>query len=636
LPSVPAESTWSNSIVQSQTAVRRPRVAVPYVVAGLTLGAALTVSALVPGVRPHILFLLPIIVVLSVAWGDNWAPGFLSLGLGTLGVLALVFAHAPQLSAPLIDPWLQALRFGAIGLLLAALAAARRDAIRRLHATLEALSETRRFRAIIEHSSDSVALFAPDGRVLYASPATTRTLGCAPADLLGRSVFDIVHPDDRDAVRDRLEASLRSPAASVVVTARMRYSDGTWRETEGVFTNLLQDPSVRAVVNNFRDVSERRQLEAQLMQSQKMEAVGRLAGGVAHDFNNMLTVILAHANMAVASLPPYGRALDHLHQIEAAAERSAGLTRQLLAFARHQIVQPEVVDINELIQRVSSLLRRVIGEDIQLVTRPVPRAARVKVDPVQFEQVLVNLAVNARDAMPGGGVLSIETALTTVYETPSDPIAPGRYVVTTVIDTGVGITDQVLPHIFEPFYSTKEQGKGTGLGLATSYGIIRQHGGHINATSIPGQGTVFRIFLPQTEGAAAVPQQPSLAPARERKPATILLAEDDPGVRAVTRAALEDHGHTVVEAASAEEALARARDHAGPIDLLLTDVVMPGTSGRELADRLAPDLKVLYMSGYTDDAAAYQDIIEAGVPFLQKPFTPEQLADKVSETLENV
>ena len=386
--------------------------------------------------------------------------------------------------------------------------------------------------------------------------------------------------------------------------------------------------------------AEQRSLEEQLRQSQKMEGIGRLAGGIAHDFNNLLTAILGYAELMEAQLPDDEDLRSSLHEIRIAGERAAALTRQLLAFSRRQVLQPRILDLNLVVSEMEKLLRRLIGEDVVLTTRLDPGLASVRADPGQLEQVLMNLAVNARDAMPGGGTLTIETRnaqLDAVFAAAHPCARVGRYVVLVVADTGTGMSAEVLSHAFEPFFTTKEQGKGTGLGLATAYGIVAQSDGFITIESAPGLGTTFRIHFPRVAGRASVSSSGNRQRVSPRGAETILLVEDEPGVRRLSRTILESLGYHVLEAASGEKALEVARAHVGEIHLVATDVIMPGMSGRVLWDRLRPlrpRTRVLFVSGYTDDAIAPHGVLESGTAFLQKPFTPHGLAEKVREALD--
>ena len=500
----------------------------------------------------------------------------------------------------------------------------------------------RRFRALVEESWDAVALFGADGTILYGSPATTRLLGYDLAEFVGRNAMELIHPDDRTAVLLRLQEATAAPRARVHVAARVRHKNGSWRYLEGVFTNLLDDPSVAAIVNNYRDVTDRRILEEQVVLSQKMEAIGRLAGGVAHDFNNILTAIGGYTDLLLADLAPDDQRRRDVEEIYRAAERAAALTQQLLAFSRRQVLQPKVINLNALVPEVERMLRRLIGEDILFATVLPPRLGNVRADPGQLEQVIVNLAVNARDAMPDGGRLTIETRnveLDESYAADHPSVRPGRYVMLAVTDTGVGMDEETKARIFEPFFSTKVRGKGTGLGLATVYGIVQQTGGHIWPYSERGQGTTMRVYLPRVDEPADPIERPGdVAPETLRGSETILLVEDEAPVRAVTRQLLQRNGYTVLEAPDGPTALALVDGEKGSqhVDLLLTDVIMPGMSGRELAKQLKarrPEVRALFMSGYTDDAVVRHGMLEPGLAYLEKPFRPTALLRKVREVL---
>jgi len=375
---------------------------------------------------------------------------------------------------------------------------------------------------------------------------------------------------------------------------------------------------------------ERRRLEEQLAHSQRMEAVGRLAGGIAHDFNNVLTAVLGSIELLLLDEPPGRPHREELDIIRDAATRAKDLIRQLLAFSARQVLQPAVVDLNRLVRDVAKMLRRLIGEDIKLETLLAPELGAVRVDAGQMEQVLVNLAVNARDAMPEGGRLTIKT---------DNVDAGGSQVLLHVSDSGVGMDEEVQAHLFEPFFTTKPRGKGSGLGLATVYGIVRQSGGHIAVDSAPGRGATFRVYLPRVEAPLDPTDRPRPVTAPAAGSETILLVEDEHLVRLLARKVLERAGYRVLVAAGGAEALELAERYAGPIHLLLTDVVMPGMNGRALMRRLAPlrpDLRVLYMSGYADEAVAQHGVLDPGTAFLQKPFTPGGLADKVRGVLDTL
>jgi hypothetical protein len=519
--------------------------------------------------------------------------------------------------------------------------ALRRSRAEKVAAETALRTSEQRFRALVEHSWDAVALFGPDGTILYGSPATTRLLGYDLTEFVGRNAVELIHPDDRDALVTRLGESVAQPRRRVDIAARVRHRDGSWRHLEGIFTNLLDDPSVGAIVNNYRDVTERRSLEEQVIQAQKMEAVGRLAGGVAHDFNNILTAITGYTDLLLADLPADDARRQDVDEIHRAAQRAAALTQQLLAFSRRQVMQPRVIELNGLVRDIEKMLRRLIGEDVALTTVLDPGAGNVRVDPNQLQQVLLNLAVNARDAMPNGGRLTIETRgveLDATYAQEHRSVTPGHYVLLAVSDTGVGMSEQTKARLFEPFFTTKELGKGTGLGLATVYGIVKQTGGHIWVYSELGHGSTFKIYLPQVDERAEPLDTPVAAsPEALRGRETILLVEDESAVRAVARQLLQRQGYTVLEAPNGPAALALLNNGAVQVDLLLTDVVMPGMSGRALADQIAPlcpGARVIFVSGYTDDAIVRHGMLEPGLNYLQKPYRPAGLLQKVREVLD--
>ncbi|WP_439624750.1 PAS domain S-box protein [Gemmata sp.] len=482
---------------------------------------------------------------------------------------------------------------------------------------------------------------APDNPISYVSPGFEHLTGYTGAEAVGRNCRFLQGRDtDPAAVAEVREAVRRGVPCDVELLNYLK--DGT------PFWNALSISPVRddaGRLTNFigvqTDVTGRRKLENQFHQAQKMEAVGQLAGGVAHDFNNLLTVINGYGEIVHGALPPDHPSRELVAEIMSAGERAAGLTRQLLAFSRQAVLEPKVLDPNALVRDVERMLRRLIGEDIDLATRLAPDLGRVKADPGQLEQAVVNLCVNARDAMPTGGKLTVETRnieLDAAYVATHPDVRPGPYVVVAVSDTGTGMTPEVQARIFEPFFTTKELGKGTGLGLAMVFGFVKQSGGHIGVHSEPGRGTTFKLYLPRAgdaplAGKAGAPRTPM-----PRGTETVLLVEDEDAVRALGRHILVMCGYTVLVAGNGREAVRAAEGHAGPIHLLVTDVVMPGgMGGRQVAEAVVarhPEARVLFTSGYTDDAVVRHGVLDAGTHFLQKPFTPATLARKVRDVLD--
>ena len=490
------------------------------------------------------------------------------------------------------------------------------------------------YRTILEHIGDAVVITTPDGHYLDVNPQACAMTGYDREELLRLGAVDTYPLEEREAAAAR--AAEVASGRSIVFDRRLLRKDGTVILVE-INARPLPDGRLLAAM---RDITERRNLENQLRQAQKMEAVGRLAGGLAHDFNNVLTAVFGYVDLLSEELAPGSHAREDVEEIRRAAERAAALTRQLLAFSRQQVLDPIVLSVNDLIRNLDKMLRRLIGEDVDLRLNLAPDVGNVRADPGQLEQVIANLVVNARDAMPEGGKLLIETVnadLTEQYADMHRPVMAGAYVMIAVSDTGVGMDEATKARIFEPFFTTKEKGRGTGLGLSTVYGIVKQSGGYIWAYSEVGRGTTFKVYLPRVDALAAqvaAPREAGTLTGSE----TVLLAEDDPMLRPLAKTLLQKLGYTVLEAENADQAVALAAAHPAPIHLLVADVVMPGASGRELARRLAasrPDMKVLYVSGYTDDAIVHHGMLEPGLSFLQKPFTPAALARKVRDVLDS-
>jgi two-component system cell cycle sensor histidine kinase/response regulator CckA len=490
-----------------------------------------------------------------------------------------------------------------------------------------------RFRDLFESSPDAIFVKALDGTVLDVNPEGCRLHGLERGDLVGRNGLDLVPPEQRGEVEQTFQRLAQGELTCVEGVSQTR--DGRAIPVE-LRASRLTYSGQPALLLHVRDLTERRRLEEQLRQAHKMEAVGRLAGGVAHDFNNLLCAINGYASVLLRDLPSDHAMRADLEQIQQAGERATALTRQLLAFGRKQMLQPVVLDLNAVVVRIEQLLRRVIGEDVRLTTQLDPQLPRIKADPTQVEQVLLNLAVNARDAMPEGGTLTIRTGLT-VMNGERPELRPGKHALLAVSDTGCGMDAETRARVFEPFFTTKEVGQGTGLGLATVYGIVRQSGGTIDVESEPGRGTLFTIYLPCADDSPA-PAAPPLPAVTARGGEVVLLVEDQPEVRQVARRMLQLQGYQVLEARDGPEALEVQTRHVGPIDILITDVIMPGMSGRHLAEQLTalrPGLPVLFLSGHTGDAVLSRGVREESVAFLAKPFSADDLARKVREVLDS-
>jgi PAS domain S-box-containing protein len=507
-------------------------------------------------------------------------------------------------------------------------------------------SEARaRLAAIVESSEDAIIGAGLDGLITSWNLGAETLYQYRADEMTGESILRLIPPPLFEEERLILERAARGESVGQYETLRLRKDGSTIHVAVTLSPVRDADRAVIGVSKIVRNLTSRRaaedahrSTEEQLRQAQKMEAIGRLAGGVAHDFNNLLLVILSFSELAVMDLRKGDPMRADLEEVQKAARRAAELTQQLLAFSRQQVLQPRVIDLNHSMAGMERMLARLLGEDVELSLSPASDLGLVLADPGQIEQVIMNLAVNARDAMPGGGKLTLETRnveLDADYASTHVGAVAGSYVLLAMTDTGTGMDPATIARIFEPFFTTKDERKGTGLGLSTVFGIVEQSGGHIAVTSEPGRGTTFKVYLRRTDRAVV----PSVVPApfARRGSETILLVEDDPQVRAVARAILKRAGYRVLEAANGGEALLMAQDPSAAIHLMLTDVVMPRMSGRELAEALSaqrPGMKVVFMSGYTDDAIVHHGVLEGGVAFLHKPFTPDALLRKMREMLD--
>jgi len=579
---------------------------------------------------------------------DHNIPGF-------GGRRALELAHATLPDVPFIlvtgsldeETAVAYLRSGAADYIL-------KDRVIRLGpALLEALERARQRQALRQHErllrqiidANPSLIFVKDwdGRFVLVNQATAEIYGTTVDALVGKTDADfnpnpeeVAHflRDDREVISSGRPKLISEEQVTNPLTKQTR-----WFQTIKVPLRLPEEEA-STLLGVATEITERKRLEEQLLQSQKMEAVGQLAGGVAHDFNNILTAIVGYTDLLAADFSPNSRELEDLEEIRKAARRAAALTRQLLSFSRKQMLEPRIIDLNGVVTNLEKMLRSLISENIELKTALATGLGAARADPNQIEQVIMNLAINARDAMPDGGTLTIETGNATLdenYAARHVSVVPGAYVMLAVTDTGCGMNEETKARMFEPFFTTKPPGRGTGLGLSTVYGIVKQSGGNIWLYSEPGRGTTFKIYLPTV---AALPEDiGKVVPveAARHGGGTVLVVEDDDQLRRLTHRALAARGYTVLEADRGRAALDIARRHKGMIDLLLTDVVMPDTNGRKLADALRatrPGLRVLYMSGYPDGAIASHGMLEHGVAYLAKPFTTEAITRKVREVLD--
>jgi two-component system cell cycle sensor histidine kinase/response regulator CckA len=500
------------------------------------------------------------------------------------------------------------------------------------------LSEER-YRDLFENANDIMYTLDLEGDFTSVNKKGGQLTGYEQRDFFSLKILDIIAPDYRGLAQNRISEILTDASATTVYEIEIVCKDGTRLPVE-ISSRAINEAGRSVGVQSIaRDISERKRLEDQLRQSQKMESIGRLAGGIAHDFNNLLTAIIGYSQLVRYRLASEDPLRTDIEEIEKAGKRAAELTHQLLAFSRKQILQPKILDLNNVISNIEKMLRRLIGEDIEFRTELAADLGQVKVDPGQIDQIIMNLAVNARDAMPQTGKLTVETENVELDESYAQnhlSVNPGRYVMLAVSDTGIGMDKETQARIFEPFFTTKESGKGTGLGLATVYGIVKQSGGHIWVYSEKGQGTTFKIYLPRIEESTEAEEKPASSRETFTGTETILLVEDDEMVRQLTHQILELSGYIVLEASNPAEALRLHEAYKDPIHLMITDIVMPGMSGRELAQQLAQkghQVKVLFISGYTDNAIVHHGILDEGTHFLQKPFTPDSLTRKIREIL---
>jgi len=516
-----------------------------------------------------------------------------------------------------------------------------RDLSQRQRAEKARADAETKYKMLVEHVNaiSYIAEIGIHGRWYFISPQVENILGYTPEEWLALAPNwdQHIHPDDLPVVLAAEEQSQNGFPFQAEFRVNRKDGREVWLSDTAV---IVQGSDSHPVMEGIMvDITERKALETQLQQSRKMEAVGRLAGGIAHDFNNLLTIISGYTELALSRPQLPVEAHADIERIENASGRAAALVRQLLAFSRKQVLQPKILDLNKIVLNLDSLLRRLMDERIDMVTRVKDDLGKVKADPAQVEQVIMNLVVNARDAMPEGGRLVVETCnaeLDANYAVEHVSVKPGRYVMLAVSDTGVGMDRQTVAHIFEPFFTTKESGRGTGLGLSTVYGIVKQSGGYIWVYSEPGKGSSFKVYLPRVDEVPDPVAAAGAAPRAQRGTETILLVEDEEAVRELIQTVLTEKGYDVIPSLDPQHAEQIAARFPGEIHLLLTDMVMPGTSGRELAERISArrqGIRVLFMSGYTDNVITSGGMLEEGLAFLQKPFSPGALVQKVREVL---
>ncbi|MCD6200157.1 MAG: response regulator [Deltaproteobacteria bacterium] len=510
----------------------------------------------------------------------------------------------------------------------------------------EALRESEeRYRTIYDSSRDAIMILTPNKGFLSGNPAAIEMFGCQNEDhftsLTPAALSPEYQPDEA------LSAEKAQKMMEIAMEKGNHFFGWKYKRVDGeefyatVLLTMMKLHDEKVLQATVRDITERKKLEDQFRQAQKMEAIGVLAGGVAHDFNNLLTVILGNAQLALMNIIKDESFRKEIQEIEKAGKKASSLTRQLLAFSRKQIINPKILDINEVINETEKMLERMIGEDIEFLTVLEPDLRKVYTDPGQIDQVVMNLVVNARDAMPRGGNLTIETANVeldeTYFQSRNTESKPGPYVMLAVTDNGIGMDDETLSRIFDPFFTTKEIGRGTGLGLSTVYGIVKQNNGYCWVYSEPGKGTTFKIYFPRVaEGVVAGKEDEKLADVISGSE-TVLIVEDNDALRDITKKILQKYGYRVLEAENGEKALNISETHEGPIHLLLTDVVMPGMSGSDLSEKLQsirPETRVIYMSGYTDNAIVHHGILRQDINFIEKPFSPESLGKKVRQVLD--
>ena len=622
------------SLLAGLWANRRGRIEVAaWIVAVSQLLCGLVLVSFGGGFADEEMLLFPLVLVIAAVL-FSWRAylGFAVAVMLSVGALGIALATTHGVRYPTV--WNALAVLGATAVAVGLLA----DNLR--GAAQSAGESERRFRELLGNVQLAAVIFDRSGTITFCNDYLLSLTGFSRSEVIGRSVMDFLDDADRVPVSKAIRKVLAGDSIDPSEEYPIRTKSGEFRSIQWNYASLRDRAGeVEGMALLGVDITDHRALQEQYLQAQKLDSVGRLAGGVAHDFNNLLTVVNGYSDMVLLKLQPGDPLRSKVQQIRSAGVRAAQLTQQLLAFSRKQVIQPRPLNLNAAVEEAHAMLRPMLGEDIEITVRLDEAAGQVLADPAQMMQLLMNLAVNARDAMPRGGQVLIETAGLCQGDPRAHPaLPPGPSVRLTVCDTGTGIPEDVRRHIFEPFYTTKEKERGTGLGLATVYGIVQQSGGAITVESEPGQGACFKIFLPCVGGPVAPPQaeRPRSAVEAPGGNQTVLVVEDQPEVRQLACELLEGHGYRVLEAADGGDALRQVERWPGVIDLALTDVVMPGMSGPEFAARLKlvrPDVRILYMSGYAEDAIVHRGVIEPGIAFLAKPFEPEELAAKVREAI---
>jgi two-component system cell cycle sensor histidine kinase/response regulator CckA len=610
------------------------------------LGLRLALAPILGTAFPYITF-FP--AILLSGWAGGLEAGLAATLLGGIEARYLAIEPVHSLALPAGSETLGLVRFLGVGAFVSWLIHAIRKAQHHLNEetakrrqTQQSLEESEeRLQRALDAANEGLWDWRPLTGEGYCSPRVYALLGYETNEWSANyeAWKKLLHPDDAPSVEVQRAEQIRRQGGTFDLEYRLRKKNGdyVWIRSRGKVTTWTPEGEPARIVGTLEDITERRQLEDQFRQAQRLEGIGRLAGGIAHDFNNLLTVINGYAEMAVHEVPPDSPLALSLNEIRAAGGRAAGLTQQLLAFSRKQVLQPIVLNLNDVVTDASRMLERLIGEDISLVTRLADDLGNITADAGQLQQIIVNLAVNSRDAMPNGGRLIIETGnvlLDDTYVARHPQVRPGPHVMLAVTDSGTGMSPEVQERLFEPFFTTKPVGQGTGLGLATVYGIVKQMGGWIWVYSEPERGTAFKLYFSRTDELVA---NATVAPKNDlHGTESVLVTEDQIEVRTLMVTALRRYGYTVHVAADAENAIEFCRRYDGPLDLLITDVIMPGLNGAELARRLSvmrPHLRVLFISGYTDNALAQYGILGAGTDYLAKPFTPDGLVEKVRTIL---